>query len=426
MKINSFEFENVKRVKAVSLSPSEKGLTIIGGNNKQGKTSVLDAIAWTLGGNRYKPAEAQRRGSVTPPALKVTMANGLIVERAGKNSNLKVIDPEGRKSGQALLDSFTEQLALDLPRFMQSSNKEKANTLLQIIGVGDELFELEKKETELYNKRRTIGQIADQKAKFAKEQPHYPEAPNEMVSASELIKEQQEILTRNGENQRKREQLGVLKKELEDAQGLNKSLWEQLEEIKVKITENEKDIITLQSDLLTARKTVEELQDESTEELEESIENIDQINAKVRANYAHDNAKDEAVQYKEQYDDLTAEIEETRKAKTDLLTGAKLPLEGLSVEDGELTYLGSKWGDMSGAEQLIVSTSIVRELNPKCGFVLMDGLEALDLKTLTEFGQWLDKEDLQVIATRVSTGDECTVIIEDGYAVEEKAVPTWD
>ena len=55
VKINSLEIENVKRIKAVKLEPSANGLTIIGGNNNQGKTSVLDAIAWALGGDKYKP-----------------------------------------------------------------------------------------------------------------------------------------------------------------------------------------------------------------------------------------------------------------------------------------------------------------------------------------------------------------------------------
>ncbi len=37
------------------------------------------------------------------------------------------------------------------------------------------------------------------------------------------------------------------------------------------------------------------------------------------------------------------------------------------------------------------------------------------LDTLKEFGNWLEEEGLQAIATRVSTGDECSIIIEDGY-----------
>ena len=34
-------------------------------------------------------------------------------------------------------------------------------------------------ETELYNRRHAIGQIADQKKKFALEMPYYPDAPAE-------------------------------------------------------------------------------------------------------------------------------------------------------------------------------------------------------------------------------------------------------
>ena len=99
MKINKLEIENVKRVKAVKIEPTETGLTVIGGPNGQGKTSILDSIAWALGGDRYRPSEAHRQGSVTPPNIHITMNNGLVIERKGKNSSLKVIDPDGQKAG---------------------------------------------------------------------------------------------------------------------------------------------------------------------------------------------------------------------------------------------------------------------------------------------------------------------------------------
>ena len=129
MKINQLEIENVKRIKAVKVEPAASGLTIIGGNNNQGKTSVLDAIAWALGGDRYRPSQAVREGSIVPPNLHIVMNNGLVVERKGKNSDLKVTDPTGKKGGQQLLNEFVNQLALDLPKFMEASGKEKANTL---------------------------------------------------------------------------------------------------------------------------------------------------------------------------------------------------------------------------------------------------------------------------------------------------------
>jgi hypothetical protein len=415
IKINKLEIENVKRVKAVKIEPTPNGLTIIGGKNNQGKSSVLDAIAWALGGNKHRPSQPEREGSVTPPYLHIVLSNGLIVERKGKNSDLKVIDPNGQKHGQQLLDSFVEELAIDLPKFLNASSKEKANILLRIIGVGDQLFELERKEQELYNQRHAIGQIADQKAKFAKEQPYYPDAPKEPVSAADLIKQQQDILARNGENQRKRLRVQQIQAEFEQQGKEVARLMAMLNAAQEKYNQ-------LQQDLAIAQKDAQDLVDESTAELEASIAQIDEINRKVRANLDKEKAEEEAREYGRQYEALTTEIEAVRKQKIDLLANANLPLPGLSVQDGELIYNGQKWDNMSGSDQLKVATAIVRKLKPQCGFVLMDKLEQMDLDTLREFGQWLEQEGLQAIATRVSTGDECSIIIEDGYVVGEEGI----
>lgn len=408
MKINKLEIENVKRIKAVKIEPTANGLTIVGGKNNQGKTSVLDSIAWALGGDKYRPSQAQREGSSIPPTLHIVMNNGLVVERKGKNSSLKVMDPEGNKGGQQLLNEFVEQLALDLPKFMEAPGKEKANTLLKIIGVGDQVAALETQEKELYNRRQAIGQIADQKKKFADEQPYYPEAPRDLISPSELIKQQQEILARNGENQRKRRQVEEIQKQTD-------MLQEQIRERKQSLAELEEKLEHTLQELSIAKTSAKNLQDESTAELEANIANIEEINHKVRANLDKDKAEEDATDYRNQYNELTTQIDKVRKDKRNLLDTAKLPLPELSVRDGELIYKGQQWDNMSGSDRLKVSTAIVRKLNPKCGFVLLDKLEQMDVDTLNEFGAWLEQEGLQAIATRVSTGDECSIIIEDGY-----------
>ena len=178
IKINELQLENVKRIKAVKLEPAQNGLTVIG---------------------------------------------------KGKNSALKVIDPNGNKGGQQLLNEFIEQFALDLPKFMQGTSKEKAEILLQVIGVGEQLYEIENREKQLYNERTAIGRIADQKKKFAEEIVDYPEAPKELISISELILKQQEILAKNGENQRKREKAQSLLKRSEDLKAQITNLQSQLD-----------------------------------------------------------------------------------------------------------------------------------------------------------------------------------------------------
>ncbi len=269
----------------------------------------------------------------------------------------------------------------------------------------------------MYNRRRAIGQIADQKAKYAAEMTFYENVPQIPITASQLISQQQEILARNGENQRKRQLKAQYDYELEQA--------------RQKLDEAKRIYAQAQSNALAASKSAENLVDESTAELEKSITEVDVINMKARANLDKEKAEEEAKGYKNQYAALSTELDNIRKEKYDLLHGADLPLEGLSVEDSELTYKGQKWDNMSGSEQLIVAAAIVRKLNPECGFVLLDKLEQMDSDTLANFGKWLETENLQAIATRVSTGDECSIIIDDGYSTTEKeqqqapAAPTW-
>lgn len=413
VKINELLIENVKRVKAVQFEPSADGLTIIGGRNGQGKTSVLDAIAWALGGNNYKPSVPERDGALVPPNLHIELSNGLIVERKGKNSTLKVTDPNGNKSGQQLLNEFVSTLALDLPKFINGSDKDKADSLLKILGIGDVLSQLDIKENQLYAQRTEVGRIADRKKKAADEMPMYPNVPKEPVSATELIKEQQEILARNGENERKRQDAARYEQILANAQ--------------IAFDEAKAALQKAEQDCLTARKSAEDLHDESTAELEKNLAEIEALNIKIRANSTKEAAEVEANNLQQEYDGLTEQIESIREERNKLLDSAELPLPGLSVKDGKLIYNNMPWDGMSGSDQLKVATAIVRKLNPQCGFVLMDKLEQMDLETLQEFGAWLKQEGLQVIATRVSTGDECSIIIEDGMvkgdteAVKEKA-----
>lgn len=405
--ITALEAENVKRIKAVALTPAPTGLTLVGGNNNQGKTSLLDALAWALGGDRFRPDAAVRDGAMAPAHLKVTLSNGVIVERKGKNSTLTVTDPTGRRSGQQLLNAFIEPLALDLPRFMEASDREKADILLKIIGIGAELHTRDLEIKSLYDKRTFTGQLAQQKKHFAEELIYYPDAPEEPVSASDLIRQQQEILARNGENQRKRDQLAQLTDLFERQKKVVADLEFQLSTEKQRLT-------TMQADVKIAQTSAADLQDESTAELEASIRSIEETNQKVRANLEKARAEDEAAQYASAYDKLTEAITQKRADRMALLNGADLPLPELSVEGGALTYKGKHWRDMSGSDQLRVATAIIRRLNPDCGFVLLDKLEQMDMTTLAEFGRWLESEGLQAIATRVSTGSECQIIIEDG------------
>ena len=430
--ITALEAENVKRIKAVALTPAPTGLTLVGGNNNQGKTSVLDALAWALGGESFRPTAAQRDGAVAPAHLKVTLSNGVVVERKGKNASLTVTDPTGRRSGQQLLNAFVEPLALDLPRFMDASDKEKADILLRIIGIGAELHTRDLEIKGLYDKRTFTGQLAAQKKHFAEEMISYPEAPDEPVSASELIRQQQDILARNGENQRLRAQYAELEQQVQQCVDELKRTRERIATLQQLADELDAKHTKLFNQRETARKTVSQLQDESTAELEASIRDIEETNRKVRANLEKARAEDEAAQYASDYDKLTGQIEDKRAERMALLNGADLPPAG-PQRGGRCPYL-----------QRQALAGHVRQ-RPAAGGHGHRPPPEPGLRVCTAGQAGADGHDhpdrVWPLAGsrapaghrhRVSTGSECQIIIEDGMVkdaeppVTEKPQPrSW-
>lgn len=397
-KINEVEVQNTKRIVNVTFSPSGAGLTIIGGRNGQGKTSVLDSIAWALGGNKFKPSEAGRDGE--EPYIKIELDNGLVVERVGKNSSLKVTDPLGMKGNQTLLDDLIGELALDLPAFMNADSKKKAKILLGILGVEDELARLDEQEKEKFTERTAVNKAKKQADAEAKSMNFHDDAPDSPIIVTELAEQLNAAISQNVKVEN-------LERRITQKKEAINSILEQIARLKQAVDDGEKELLELEGQRSPFGVV-------DTSHIQEQIKNAEAINAKVRENEKFNEQNRKAWELQKQSDSLTEEIESIRAARTALLDGAKLPLKGLSVQDGELVYNGAVWDGMSGSEQLRVGTAIVRAVNPKCGFVLLDKLEQMDAETLQEFSQWAADEGLQIIATRVSTGEECTLILEDG------------
>jgi len=370
-----------------------------------------------LGGEKYRPSDANNKGEDEPLELKIELSNGLVVQRKGKNSSLKVTDPNGLSGGQGVLDKFVEKLALDLPRFISANAKEKAEILLKIIGAGDSLTELDLREDETFNNRRAARKELDKARKILESMSGAVDVP-EKVSVSELISEiekAQEIASKKAHYQ------GLIKSAEAECDRLSDEIKydeEEMDKIRARVKANETKLAQVFENVVNMTKETEAIDVPDIEPLREKIDQAEKINAEAAEAERHNNdlmaARKRFEDAGEEYDSLEEDLKFVRQERQDLLANADMPLDGLSVEDGELTYNGAKWDCMSAADQLMVATSIVKQLNPECGFVLMDKLEQMDIQTLAAFNSWAESQNLQVIATRVSTGDECSIIIEDG------------
>lgn len=422
VKITSLELENVKKVRMVRLEPTENGLTVIGGGNRAGKTSVLDGICYALGGEKFRPTDLQNSEGLNPARMEIRLSNGLVVVREGKNAALKVTDPDGRKGGQKLLDTFVGAFALNLPAFMQAKTADKARALLDVLGVGDRLAALDQEERKWYEERTLSGREADKKKKYAESLPEHPDVPEEPLNSAELTREMTETLAFNARQKALRDNIKKLKDDYDTEEGRLRMMEQRLSELQEQIDVQKKRVSNACHDYNVAS-SVSIPQDQDTSSIQKKLDELEEINVKVRQNLDKAAALDEAKHAQEEVMALTAKVEDVRSRRMALLKSVKMPLAGLSVEDGELVYGGRKWDCMSTAEQMKVSAAVCRAMKPECGFVLVDRLESFDLKELREFAGWAEAEGLQVIGTRVSDGGECTIVIEDGTV---KGASEWD
>ena len=393
VKIVGLEVENLKRVRAVALDCSGDALTVIGGRNGQGKTSVLDGIMWALGGDRFRPSQPVHEGA-DEAYIKVTLDNGIIVERKGVNGSLKVTSSTG-KGGQALLNEFVNLFALNLPKFMAATGTEKATMLLDAYpDFGMALRRLNEEAKRLYEERRALGQVADRKAKYASELPFDPTAPETPLSGGEMAQRLQDALSHNARNDALRRDAGRAEEQFQTADDRRRMTEKRVAELEAALADARTqaakaaaDVDRARASLAAAKATAAQLQDQDTTSVKRELEQIDILNARVRANESKKNAEAESDQLREQYGDMSRELDEVRAQRLQLLASVAMPLSGLSIDEaGELIFRGQRWDCMSGAEQLQVSAAICAAMKPECGFVLLDRLECMDVETLREFG----------------------------------------
>jgi hypothetical protein len=318
-----------------------------------------------------------------------------------------------------LLNEFVSEFALSLGKFLGASDKEKTKTLLQIIGV--DLTPFEEKHAALYKERETIGRSRDRAKHHAESMPYNADVGTEILTASDIMAELEAKVAVNSRNRDIRQKAEQYRAQIRTQEFRVKAseesvleLERRLAEARCELDERKVGLERMRSELDTATKAAAAVHDEDVTAIKARLSQIEDTNAEVRKNLDREKALGEAEGYADEYRALSGQIEQNQAEMRDLLNGAAMPLPGLSVEGGVLTFEGQAWDCISGADQLRVTTAIVRKLNPSCGFVLIDKVEQMDLSTLREFGAWLETEGLQAICTRVSRGDECSIVIESG------------
>lgn len=416
MKIVKLQTENVKRLKAVSITPSGD-CVVIGGRNAQGKSSVLDSIEMALGGKDSIPDVPIRRGEKSARVILQLDGpdGGIVVTRrfTEKDSYIDIKRADGKKVGapQALLDSLCNRVAFDPLSWIRGKPSEQAETLRKLVGI--DFRQLDAKRRELYEQRTDTNRIAKQEAAAAEAIP-IVNAPDEPVSVSGLV---DELKRRQAQNR----DIDADAKLLEETKQIMARIVNEANGIKAEIARLNAKLEEMRAEyaghanreeLLV--KTTSAAVRADTAEIERQIAGAEEINEAVRLRRDRAQRMALADKYANEAEKLTAAIDAIDRQKADTLSAARWPIPGLGFDGEGVTFKGVPLEQASSAEQTRIAVAIGLALNPKLPVVLIRDGSLLDEQSLAAVAEQSKAAGAQVWVERVGKGAECSVIIEDG------------
>lgn len=414
MRMLSVRVENVKGCELAEVKLGDRAVTVVGGANRQGKSSFLDGIAMAIGGKRLFPPDPIKEGEEEAEVV-VALEGGTelipwpctvtrTIKRSGGGSYTTRVEIEtddgcAAPTPQTLLNGLMGKgLGFDPLAFCRQSPKDQVNTLRELVGV--DFTELDHEREKLYHQRTLENRLAkeiDGKIK----QTHVPDdLPSEPVSVSGLTLELQKAERHNSEIQQREAKIDQLRHRATQVQKAMMDLEREAKELADEIAKLTKgmgakiDTSTIQADLMGAEQVNRgfAVRDEYMKLLTKRRES--QASAKK----------------------LTKEIEKVDRQKQKLAAEADWPIEGLGFGPDGVVYQGTAFVQLSSSEQLNISMAIAMSLNRDFPFAIIRDGSLLDEKSLAECAKIAAERKGQVFVERVSKGAECHVIFEGGRA----------
>ena len=395
MKIISLEAENVKHLKAVHIKPDGSAV-IIGGDNEQGKTCVLDSIEYALHGAGSIPSKPIRNGQ--KKARVVLDLGNLVVTRTftSKGTNLTVKNKDGATfaSPQAMLDELVGELSFDPLEFSKMDARKQSEVLKQLVGLNFDTMNAEYKKR--FDERTVINREGKALKASLDQMMKHDDTPDKEVSISELsgeyakgVENNQGIILKRHELDSEVAELATLKKRVA---ALGKS---------VKVREVE----------------LSKVKKFDTQALKTKMDQAEQMNRQVRENRLYNEVDAQVSDLRKKSMSLTGKITDLVDKKSEMLENAKFPIKGLAIDEDGVTFEDIPFVQCSSAQRIKVSVAIGLAMNPKLRVLLIREGSLLDKKNLAVIAKMAEKADAQIWIERVSKGKECSIIIEDGSVV---------
>jgi len=427
MKIVKFQAENIMKLSAIEIIPSDN-MILITGKNGAGKSSVLDSIVMALSGGKSIPEQPVKRGTDKGKII-IDMGEFTITRSFTKdNSYLKIESADGKqiKSPQKFLDDLIGQVSFDPLDFINNHKEsEQRDILLQLIGV--DVNKLDQQEKELRDERQIIGQDVKRSKALLDSAVNYSDiTETKEIAVSDLTRQLTEALSFNQSRQNEiNENEGLKVRAQEHRKLINANLAEiiRLQELNIKL---EAEIVTFKSQYQSKKEELESRPGIDISNLQQQISEVDAKNTKIRANNNYITAKSSFESCTKQYTEKTSAIESIEVERKKLLSSSSMPVAGLGFTDTCLTYNSIPLSQCSDGEKLMVSLNISMALNPKLRVLRIKDGSLLDDDNRQILYNQIKSKDYQLWMESVSSDKKVGIFIEEGEIVAVNGIKIKD
>jgi len=434
MKIISLAVENIMKIRAAFIKPTDD-VVLIQGDNGAGKSSILDAIVFAFKGDRELPAEPVRKGA-KKGNIKIHMDGDpkldippFVITRTitDKRATLKIEPAEilHGETPRSFMDKIIGSISFDPLAFINNDSKKQRKILLELIGV--DVDELDRSEKEVFDERTVKGRelkAAEIKVKGLNRWPEVKE--KEEIKMGELSDKlsraydwNQDIKNRESINQRLKDKAIINKNMIEGIKGQIKDLQTELEHLESLLTNQRKEY-------QAEKEAISKLEPIDMTLINQEMTEIEIKNSKIRDNSTHqlENANLKAIQA--QYDTIDTVLESIRASRLKLIADASIPVEGLTFDEDGLLYNDIPLAQCSDGEKLMVSMGISMALNPTMRVLRIKDGSLLGKKNMEILSQMVKDKGYQVFIERVADKDSYDATGKVGLFIEEGEPIEWN
>lgn len=394
--------QNIKRLKAVSVDADGKPVVVIGGNNANGKTSLLDSIEYAIRGKSAMPGDVVREGAIRGEIALRTQDWDIQRRVTVDGKQSLVLKYKGEvisKQPQKVLDALYHSIAFDPEMFAKLDKKKQSETLRDLVGL--DLSEVDEAHDRSFADRTEVKRELKRAEANLGKVTCYSGVPSEEVLVADLMEELKAAREANTEFEKAKRDVEQQRHRKLQIENDLKRLQDELGAVNAEISSNEEKFGKLS--------LIPE------DEILSRMEGAEQINQKVRANKEYNEAEEEVNALREKVERLDTRIDDLRNDRARQISACEMPVEGLGFnEAGEVTYQDVVLAECSAAERLRVAVAIGCAANPKMPVMLIRDGSLLDKNSRKMVYDMASEHGAQVWIEVVTEDEPGAIIIEDG------------